>query len=141
MALKIDEKDRQILRILQEDSRTPNELIGRKVGLSEAATRRRIKNLLKQGIIRRFTIDVAESQTVSALVLLSLSPQANIEKVVQHLLKQEGIESIWEISGEIDVALIIGAPDISSLNSRIDKIRMVAGVTKTQTCVVLKKRK
>jgi len=140
MAWKLDETDRKILEILREDARTPNERVGKKVGLSEPAARRRVNNLAGRGIIRRFTIDVAESGGVTALVFVATSPDADSEKLIRMLCKEEGVGSVWEISGEMDVALMLSAPDIDSLNRRVDEMRRVGGVKKTQTNVVMKKR-
>ena len=48
----IDDIDRQIIRILQVDGRTPYSQIGRTVGLSDAAARQRVNRLTAQGYIK-----------------------------------------------------------------------------------------
>ncbi|MEM4554532.1 MAG: Lrp/AsnC family transcriptional regulator [Candidatus Anstonellaceae archaeon] len=141
MAWKIDEVDRKILQLLQNDARMTNEKIGKKVGLSEPAVRRRIKNLVQQEIIKRFTVDIAESWSISALVLVSTSPDANQEKLMKLICMQEWVKSAWEISGEMDIAVIVCAPDVDSLNRCIDEIRKISGIVKTQTHIIMKKRK
>jgi len=139
MAWKIDEIDRKILEILREDARTPNEKLGKKVGLSEPAARRRVNNLLARGIISRFTIDIAESGGVTALVFLATSPDVKTDRLIQSLCKEDGVSAIWEISGELDIALLLSAPDMESFNRRVDEMRMMSGVKKTQTSIVMKK--
>jgi len=139
MGWKLDEIDQEILEILREDARTPNEKIGKKVGLSEPAARRRVNNLLSRGIIRRFTIDVAQSGGVTSVVFLATSPDVEAGKLIKLLCKEEGVNSVWEISGEMDVALILSAPDMESFNRRVDEMRAMSGVKKTQTNIVMKK--
>ena len=139
MVWKIDEIDSKILEILRENARIPNEKLGKKIGLSEPATRRRVANLLSRGVIRRFTVDVEEGGAVQALVFLSTSSQASSEKLVRLLEKEPGIGAIWEISGDNDVVVTLFAPDMASLNKRIDEIRSFEAIKKTQTNIILKK--
>lgn len=141
MAWKIDEIDRKILEILRENASMPNAALGKKVGLSEPATRRRVANLVSRGVIRRFTIDVEEGGGVSALVFIATSPHVPAEKIMKSLQKEPGVGHIWELSGEIDIAITLYAQDISGLNKRIDGIRNMDGIKKTNLSVILKKWK
>ncbi|MCX8198010.1 MAG: Lrp/AsnC family transcriptional regulator [Candidatus Micrarchaeota archaeon] len=139
MAWKMDEIDRKIIELLRENSAQANAKIGKKVGLSEPATRRRIGNLVKHGIIQRFTIDVNESGGVQALVFISTSSHTPSEKVARQLAKEAGVGFIWETSGDMDIAITLSAPDMGTLNQRLDKIRLIEAIKKTKTFLVMKK--
>ena len=139
MGWKIDEIDRKMLELLRESANIPNAKLGKKVGLSEPAARRRVANLVKRGVIRRFTIDVEEGGGVSALVFIATSPHVNTSKMISSLSREPGVGAIWELSGEIDVAITLFAPDIEGLNKRIDEIRNMDGIRKTNLSVILKK--
>jgi DNA-binding Lrp family transcriptional regulator len=139
MAWKIDETDRKILELLRQDSKLPNGRIGKKVGLSEPAARRRVAALVSRGVIRRFTIDIEEKAAVQALVFVNVTPHAPIEKVVAELSKKEGVGSVWELSGDIDISLVLSAPDMEMLNRRLDAIRGMQPVIGTKTSIVMKK--
>ncbi|MCX8194761.1 MAG: Lrp/AsnC family transcriptional regulator [Candidatus Micrarchaeota archaeon] len=141
MAWKIDEIDKKILQILRENADIPNQKLGKKVGLSEPAARRRVSNLVARGIIRRFTIEVDEKDTVNALVFLSTSPHASSEKVAKALEKEEGVMGIWEVSGEMDFAILLSAADMESLNRRVDELRALEEIRKTKTSIIMKKWK
>ncbi len=52
-----DYYDRRILELLEQNSRTPCTEIARIVGVSEGTVRRRINDLIDNGIIIRFTIE------------------------------------------------------------------------------------
>ena len=54
---KIDEK---IIGYLKEDSRESFVNIGTKLKLSESAVRRRVKNLVDNGVIKKFTLELEE---------------------------------------------------------------------------------
>ena len=139
MAWKIDEIDRKILELLRESANISNAKLGRKVGLSEPAARRRVANLVSRGVIKRFTVDVEEGGGVSALVFISTTPHVHTQKMISSLSKEPGVGAIWELSGDIDVALTLFAPGIDALNLRIDAIGHMEGISKTRLSVILKK--
>lgn len=141
MGWKIDEIDRKILELLRENARIPNEKLGKKVGLSEPATRRRVANLAARGVIRRFTVDVEEGGAVQALLFASTSLHVSSEKIAKELAREPGVGSVLEISGDMDIALSLSAPDMDSLNRRVDEIRALDGIRKTKTSVIMKKWK
>lgn len=68
----MDEIDVKILEILKQDSRTKYVKIAEMIGLTEGAVRRRMKNLLEQGVIRRFTVETKAE--VEAIVLVKTDP-------------------------------------------------------------------
>lgn len=141
MAWKMDEIDRKILEILREDARIANEALGKKVGLSEPAARRRVANLSARGVIRRFTVDVEEGGAVQAIVFVTLLPSAASEKILRELMRSNGITALFEISGDSDLVVRLAAPDMDELNRRIDAIRHHPEVTATKTNMVLRKWK
>jgi DNA-binding Lrp family transcriptional regulator len=141
MGWKIDEIDRKILEILRENARIPNEKLGKKVGLSEPAARRRVNNLVSRGVVRRFTVDVEEGGAVQALVFINASPTVPSGKVVAEISRIDGVGSILEISGDTDLVVQLHAPDMDSLNARIDQMRKHPEIRGTRTNMIMKKWK
>jgi DNA-binding Lrp family transcriptional regulator len=141
MAWKIDEIDRKILELLKNEAKMPNARLGKKVGLSEPAARRRVANLERRGVIRRFTIDIEEKAAVQSLLFVNVNPHVPSEKVVSELAKVEGVGSMWELSGDIDFSLLLSAPDMETLNSRVDAIRNLPAVVGTKTSILMKRWK
>jgi DNA-binding Lrp family transcriptional regulator len=64
----LDPVDLKIIELLKKDGRMPFVELGKRVGLSEAAVRRRVKILQERGIIKRFTVEVDEGFQVSAVI-------------------------------------------------------------------------
>jgi DNA-binding Lrp family transcriptional regulator len=56
--MKMDEKDRLIVRLLREDARMPVSELSKRVGLSGPSTGDRMRRLEANGIISRFTVDL-----------------------------------------------------------------------------------
>ncbi len=135
----LDKTDEQILLILRHDSRLAFVDIAAKVGLSEAAVRRRVSNLVKGGTIRRFTIDVDEPQTAtSAITYVSVSPSAPTADVSKELKSVKGVETIYETTGSFDIAAIIRGASIAEVNKSVEEIRRLDGVLKTETTIILR---
>ena len=141
MSASIDETDEKIIRILQADSRKAFVDIANEIGLSESAVRRRVKNLIDSTVIKRFTIELGASDKTSAITLVSVSSTADTSAVSQRLMKLTGVEVIYEITGQYDIAAIIAAPAIGEINKCIDDIRKIEGVSDTNTVIILKTMK
>ncbi len=138
MSNNIDSVDDKIIRILQSDSRKSFVEIADEIGLSESAVRRRVKNLIDNGIIKRFTIELDAGNKASAITLISVSSTADTSIVSSNLMKLNGVEVIYEITGQYDIAAIIAAPTIAEINQYIDDVRKIEGVSDTNTVIILK---
>ena len=134
----IDSLDDQIIKILQSNSRKSFVEIADEIRLSESAVRRRVKNLIDSGIIKRFTIELEASKKTSAITLISVSSTADTSVVSSNLMKLNGVEIIYEITGQYDIAVIIVAPTIAEINKYIDEVRKIEGVSDTNTVIILK---
>jgi len=133
-----DKTDEKIIEFLRNDSRESFVDIGKKLKLSESAVRRRVKNLVDSGIIKKFTVEIGELNTTSAIVLISVESSMDTSKVSARLTKLEGVKTVYEITGQYDIAVIIRAPNITEINSSIDSLRKIPGVSDTNTVIILR---
>jgi len=134
-----DKVDEKIIEYLKENSRESFVDIGKKLKLSESAVRRRVKNLLGSGAIKKFTLELGEENATSAIVLVSVDSATDTSKVSQKLTKLEGVKTVYEITGQYDITVIISAATISEINNSIDALRKISGVVDTNTVIILKK--
>ncbi|MCV0392671.1 HTH-type transcriptional regulator LysM [Nitrosopumilus sp.] len=134
-----DKVDEKIIGYLKEDSRESFVDIGKKLKLSESAVRRRVKNLVDSGTIKKFTLELGEENTTSAIVLVSVDSATDTAKVSLKLAKLEGVKTVYEITGQYDITTIISAPSIAEINSSIDALRKITGVVDTNTVIILRK--
>jgi len=134
-----DKTDEKIIRYLKEYSRESFVDIGKKLKLSESAVRRRVKNLVDSGTIKKFTVELSEENATSAIVLVSVDSTTDTSKVSLKLVKLEGVKTVYEITGQYDITVIISASNIAEINSTIDALRKIPGVVDTNTVIILKK--
>jgi len=128
----MDEIDVKILGILKRNARTKYVKIAEAVGLTEGAVRRRIKELIKQGVIKRFTIETTVE--LEGIVLVKTEPTRTREatKEIRRIA-----ERVFETSGDYDIAALIQAQTMAELNQEIDEIRRLSDILTTNTLVKL----
>ncbi|VVC02976.1 HTH-type transcriptional regulator LysM [Candidatus Burarchaeum australiense] len=137
--MALDEVDARIIAILRERGDEPNTAIAKSIGLSEAAVRKRIANLVQSGTIKRFTIELGSNAAISALTLVVVDSHAPVDKVAEKIARMPGVSALYEITGNYDIAVILEGPDSDSINARVDEIRGLKHVSGTETKMVLRK--
>ena len=133
-----DKTDEKILEFLQKDSRESFVEIGKKLKMSESAVRRRVKNMVDNRTIEKFTVQVGEANSTSAIVLISVDSSVDTAKVSTKLTKLSDVKTIYEITGQYDISVIVRAHNITEINKCIDDLRKIPGVIDTNTVIILK---
>ena len=135
---KMDDTDTAIIEILKKDGRVTYSNIGKRIGLSEGAVRKRIKALVDSGAIRRFTVKVGLTEGAEAIALLSVDPSLPTSDVSKALKKFSNVETVYEITGQYDIAVIISGLNIADVDECLEKIRQLKGVANTNTMIILR---
>ncbi len=130
----LDEKDTEILKFLAENSRMTNSEIARRLGITEGTVRKRIEKLVKNRIIKKFTVEINDGKK-EAIILARCEP-AYMNSVLQQIRKK--FEKIYEVSGKNDIAIVVEYADLETLNDNLDLIRSVTGIRNTETLIRLK---
>ena len=134
--INIDKIDRAILGALQQDGRQSNVELAKKVGLSESACLRRVKNLDEKGVITHYAANVnaaAVGLPGSVFVRVSLVDQQE-EKLRKF---EESVRSVPEVmecylmSGDVDYMIRVvvkGAPDYERIHNTLTRLPGVARI-------------
>jgi Lrp/AsnC family transcriptional regulator of lysine biosynthesis len=134
----LDDVDRKIIQILKNDGRAGYIDIGKQIGLSEGAVRKRIKTLSDTKVIQKFTIKVGVAEGAEAIALLSVNPSLPTQEVSKRIQEIPNVETIYEVTGEYDIVVVISGINVVEVNEGIEKIRRVEGIMKTNTMIVLR---
>jgi len=132
-----DEIDQKIVEILKRDARMPYLEMAKLLRMSEGAIRRRVRKLVESGIIRRFTVEVVQEGS-AAVMLVSVNPSMPTSQVSRAMLKIDGVNKVYEVTGEFDIVALLLAKDTQALNACIEKTRMLEGTSRTNTMMVLR---
>ncbi len=137
--LKIDNLDIQIIKLLQEDSRLSYNKIAEKLGISVGTAYNRIKNLEERGILKGYTVIVDPDKVgygLTALILVQAEGK-HLTEVESEIAKIDNVTSVYDITGEFDIAVIARFKDRDGLNKFIKSLVSLPYVKRTVTNVVL----
>lgn len=134
----MDELDEKILVLLKDHGRAPYMDVAKRVGLSEGAVRKRIKAMVESGVISKFTVQLGFTKGAKALTLLSVNPRFPTSAVSDNVKKILGVEVVYEITGQYDIAAIVSTLNVAEVNRCIEEIRNVKGVSNTNTMIILR---
>jgi len=138
LSKKIDLIDLKILEELKSNSRISFNDISKKIDKTEATVRRRVKKLLDEGIIQRFTVEynIDTKQKVSATVKI-IPDFKEIKRILRDLSELNEISNIWRLSGDCGLLLKVDIPSIEEFNPLIEeKISQIQGIKIIETCFI-----
>ncbi len=136
--VRIDEVDMKLLKLLKENSRMSYARLADVLGISESAVRKRVNKLRKSGVIRKFTIEYELANEVRAVILVKTTPPKPVPEVSSQIIKIEGVETVYEVTGDNDILVMVRVQSIAEVNKCIDKIRSIPGVASTNTMIILR---
>ena len=138
--MELDDVDRHILNLLQDDARRSFKEIAEVVKVSEATVFVRVKKLMKNSVIKSYKAIVDPKQVgkgTLAFVMLKANPNV-YTKVLPTLVNMDEIYEIFDVTGAYYAILKIRTSSTEELAAIIDKIGMIEGITGTETAVVLR---
>ena len=140
---ELDATDLNILRLLQEDGRTPNAELARQVGLTPTPTLERVRRLEREGVIRRYSahIDPAalgKGLVVFASVSLAMHDTDNVEQFESAVKGVPAVLECHHVTGEADFLLKIVASDTREYERLLlQHLTKLPGVRQIRRSVVL----
>ena len=116
--VKLDDLDRKILALLQEDASLPIQQIAERVGLSVNPCWRRIRRMEQDGVIRgRVAIVDPEKVGLDLTIFVRVKTREHsaawAEKLVEVIASMDEISECHRIGGDVDYLLKVTVPDIA----------------------------
>lgn len=142
-APELDAIDLQILTILQEHGRIPHVKLGEQVGLSAPSVIERVKKLEDSGVIIGYhaAVDAKRlGKDVTAFIGVSIAHPKTIGLFEETIELVDDVLECHHVTGEHTVLLKVKTVNTSTLEQLIRTIRLIEGVTRTETMVVLSTR-
>jgi len=138
--VELDDIDLQIISILQEHGRIPHVKLGEQVGLSAPSVIERVKKLEDSGIIAGYQAAVDArllGKDVTAFIGVSISHPKTISLFEETVDLLDDVLECHHVTGEHTFLLKVKTNNTSSLEKLIRAIRLIEGVSRTETNVVL----
>ena len=129
-SMDLDDLDIGLLRLLQVNSRVSFADLSRELDVAEATVRFRVKRLVNEGVIAKFTIMLDPNKVgrrVSGAILLKIDP-AHLEGVCRLLVEFVETMYLFQSTGEYDVVSVVVARDLEHLNDLVKRAKAIVGV-------------
>jgi DNA-binding Lrp family transcriptional regulator len=144
----MEKLDKDILTILDEDSRTSPKKIATMLGISEAEAAKAVKSLEERGIIVKYSAivntDSFDDTEVEALIEVKVTPQrgAGFDAIAEEIADHPEVKNLYLMSGAYDLAVIVEGKSLKSVSRFVsEKISTFDSVISTATHFILKKYK
>lgn len=139
--VNIDNLDKKILTIIQENARVPFLEVARECEVSGAAIHQRVQKLIKTGVIKgsEFTVDPKKiGYNTCAYIGIFLEKAGMYKDVVAELKKIPEIVQCDYTTGNYSIFVKIYTHDNHHLkNILADKLQSIKGISRTETFICL----
>jgi len=122
---QLDERDRKLLALLENNARAPVTELSRALNLSRNAVQQRMNRLEKLGVIKGYTVVRRDPDTsaLRAVVMIQMhDARQNCPKLAMELREWPEIRSCHSVAGEEDVNLMVQADTMDQMNDLLIRL-------------------
>ncbi len=138
--MNLDNTDLTIISLLQKDGRMSYSDIAEIVGKTEVTVRRRVRRLLREGVIKRFTVvldPLKMGRRICAMIRVkAMMKQASL--IAEKVRDYSEVDEAYFLDGACGLMLKVTVNDLSELRDFLERrLGKVPGVGEVETCIVL----
>jgi Lrp/AsnC family transcriptional regulator for asnA, asnC and gidA len=136
----LDDVDRNIIRMLQRNGRTPNTEMGRALGLTETTIRKRVTRLLEEDYINIVAVPTPRVPATRLSALIGVSVRlGTLDSVAAKLAAAPEVRYLSLTTGRYDmIAEAFFAGNEQLLDFVSQRMATMDGVTNVETSLVLR---
>jgi DNA-binding Lrp family transcriptional regulator len=143
--MELDDTDRRLIALLRADARRPASSLAAALGVSRGTVQNRIARLLRGGVITGFTLRLApQAETAGASIRAITAIEIRGRSTAGVLRALRGfpeVRTLHMTNGRWDVIAELAASGLETLDEALNRIRMLEGVTNTETSILLSTQK
>ena len=145
--ISIDDTDRRLLRVLQQDGRITNQALSARCGLSPAACFDRVKRLRERGVITGYTALLDPEKLGQALMIfievhLNRTTDDIFSAFSEHVRRVPQVMECHMVAGGFDYLLKVRVSDMAAYRTFLGEIlTAMPGVRETRTYAVIEEVK
>lgn len=139
----MDDLDLRLVSLLRHDGRRSVSELASDLKVARATVRSRMEKLLETGEILGFTAvlrDDWRDLPIRAVTLVVVDGH-NTEPVIRRLSAMTEVRAIHSTNGKWDLVLDIATRDLAAFDDALNRIRLIEGITGTETNLLLNTRK
>ena len=126
----LDDKDKQIMNLLQKNARISYTHIANMLGISEATVRYRVKNLQDKGVITKFTALLDPKKvgfSTNGILMVKIAPE-HFEEASKQISELPEAYHVFQNTGEHDILAVVHAHDLEHLGDLRKRVELIQGV-------------
>ena len=140
---KIDDLDLKILSELTNDASISVPKLSEKINTNSSVVYSRIKRLLRQKLIQRYTIEVNDKELgyiVKSVTGINMDSKKRNE-IIDNLFKIDGVREISEVTGRFDIMVTMYAKSLNEMHKVVsEKIGKIDGIISSESFIEMKRR-
>jgi DNA-binding Lrp family transcriptional regulator len=135
----MDATDGLLISLLRKDARTSIAHLANKLGVSRGTVSNRIARLEDAGVIVGYTVRLRpDAQPNEIKAWMSIAVEGNETRaVIASLLGEPGVATLHDTNGRWDLLAELRAANLSELSQVLERIRLVRGISSTETSIHL----
>jgi DNA-binding Lrp family transcriptional regulator len=141
----MDEKDQEILHLLEENGRLPPGDIATSLAIPEGEVEERIRALEESRVIRKYTAVIdwerAGASRVSAIIDLKIAPERDFgyDKIAERVARFRQVKALYLVSGVYDLHLLVAGKDMNEVSRFVsEQIAPMDHIRETATHIIMK---
>ena len=139
----MDKIDQKILSELSNDSAISIPKLAEKINVNSSVVYSRIKRLVKNKLIERFTIEINNKELgygVKSVTGINMDTKQR-DNIIQELFKVSGVSEVAEVTGRFDILVTMYAESLSDMYRIIsDNIGKIQGIVGSESFIEMKTR-
>lgn len=134
----MDDVDRSIVNVLEENARLSFRKIAEMVGTTAATVSARIAEMERKGIIKKYTVLVDHEQLGMITLLLMINADVGrMRDVLERMVQLNGVSCVLRVTGDYDVVALVRCSGHKGARDLLDFIKGIDGVRSVTSQVVL----
>jgi DNA-binding Lrp family transcriptional regulator len=135
----MDHIDQQLIALLRTDARASVATLAHKLGVSRGTVTNRIRKLEDGHVIVGYTVQLRpDTQPSDISAWMAVQVEGNqTRQVIAALLGEPGVAALHDTNGRWDLLAELRAHSMSDLSQVLERIRLLKGISSTETSIHL----
>jgi len=135
----IDGLNKKLIGELQKDGRQTYANLGKILGVSEGAVRKRLRNLIKRSLIKVVAVPDIRGLGYSFVSIVAIQVRmAELDKVWKNLSQNPAVCQLAWVVGRYDLIAVVATQSVEEFaNFMANELSMINSVVRTETFVTL----
>jgi len=140
LSAKIDEVDLQIIKILNEDGRTPFSQIAQRLGVSTGMIRQRYQRLVQEGILQVVAVTNPMLMGFTTMAHIGVKVDvSHLQEIADQIANFEEVIYLVLLTGSYDLHIEVVCRDQAHLLDFLtNKLHSVEGIKDTETFICMR---